>query len=151
MPQNNQSEFNLVIERVFNAPRESVWKAWTDQELRKKWLAPQGLHVGEDEGQMQKGAPYEVCMINSNGDEIRYAGEYRELIAPEKLVFTHVWKSDIHGGIPNIETLCTVFLEKLADDRTKMTFTQTGFNSAESQDNHKGGWSECFDKLVEVI
>ncbi|MEG9862759.1 MAG: SRPBCC domain-containing protein [Parvularculales bacterium] len=151
MDQAKENEFILVIERVFDAPRERVWKAWTDHELRMKWMSPDGLYVGEDEGKIQAGGSYEACMINSAGDEIRYAGEYREIVKPERLVFTHAWKSDIGGAIPNFETLCTVDLEELSDGKTKMTFTQQGLSSEDSRDNHNGGWSECFDKLLDIL
>lgn len=145
----SKSNFSLNIERILNAPREAVWKAWTNHELRMRWLSPAGFYVSEDVGEIKVGEAYKACMISPESNESRYAGEYLELKAPEKLVFTHIWQNDI-CGIPNIETICTVLLEELEDGRTKMTFTQTGLSSADSRDSHIGGWSECFDKLFSL-
>ena len=149
-PQPLDQEFMLVIERVFDVPREHVWKAWTDHKLRAQWLSPTGFYVSEDDGRIQPHESYKACMISPEGNESRYAGEYREMIEPEKLVFTHIWQNDT-CGIPNIETVCTVFLEEIEDGKTKMTFTQTGLSSADSRDSHHGGWSGCFVKLTSLL
>ncbi|WP_421779999.1 SRPBCC family protein [Kiloniella litopenaei] len=145
-----QAEFTLVIERVFDAPREQVWKAWTDRDIRMQWLSPKDFSVRQDDGRICAGHEYKACMISSAGKESRYAGEYREVKEPEKLVFTHTWQNDI-CGVPYIETLCTVLLEETADGKTKMIFTQSGLRSADARRSHNGGWSECFDKLKAVV
>ena len=144
-----ETEFTLVIERVFDAPREQVWKAWTDHDLRMQWLSPKGFHMNEDDGDIQTGVSYKACMISPEGHESRYAGEYCEIKEPEKLVFTHTWHNDT-CGIPGIETICTVLLEETDNGKTKMTFTQSGISSAASRDSQNGGWSECFDKLYNL-
>ncbi|WP_417432522.1 SRPBCC family protein [Kiloniella sp.] len=141
-----QAEFTLVIERIFDVPREKIWMAWTDHDIRMQWLSPKDFSVVQDEGCIQTDKAYKACMINSEGKESRYAGEYREVKEPEKLVFTHVWQNDT-CGIPDIETVCTVLLEEIEVGKTKMTFIQTGLRSEDARISHKGGWNECFDKL----
>jgi uncharacterized protein YndB with AHSA1/START domain len=79
-----------------------------------------------------------------DGTELWLGGVYKEVVRPEKLVFTHAW--DGPNGKPGPETLVTVtFVEKGSD--TEMHFHQTGFDSVESRNGHGEGWNECFGLL----
>ncbi|MEE4378241.1 MAG: SRPBCC domain-containing protein [Candidatus Competibacteraceae bacterium] len=138
--------FELTITRIFDAPRERVWQAWTDKEQVIEWLSPKGFYVKEHKGKIAEGEHYRERMISPAGNDSVFFGEYLELSPPEKLVFTHIWEND-ECGIPEVRTVCTVLLETMSDGKTKMIFTQTGLSSEESRDSHESGWSECFDKL----
>jgi uncharacterized protein YndB with AHSA1/START domain len=71
-------------------------------------------------------------------------GVYREIVEPERLVFTFAWEDE--DGQPKHETLVTVtFAEQ--DSKTRLTFHQAIFESIESRDSHRSGWSECSDHL----
>lgn len=140
------SDFTLVIERILNAPRERVWQAWTDKAQIMQWLSPKGFHVREHKGSIAAGENYREIMVSPEGEDSIFYGEYLEMTAPEKLVFTHIWENDT-CGIPEVRTVCTVLLEEIEGGKTKMTFTQEGLVSADSRDSHNGGWGECFDKF----
>lgn len=138
----------LVIKRVFDAPRELVFKAWTDPEMLKQWSAPQGFTIPVAEGELKPGGKWRSMMRKPDGTELWLGGVYREIIPPERLVFTHAW--DDKNGKPGHETVVTVTLVE-RNGKTEMTFKQGIFDSVESRDGHKGGWTECFDRLEALI
>lgn len=153
MPERNSatltaSEQELVIDRTFEAPRDLVWKAWTDAEQMKHWSAPKGFTMPVNEGELRVGGKWRSCMVTPEGKELWLGGEYREIVAPERLVFTHAW--DGPDGKPGPETLVTVTLTEQGG-KTKMNFRQTGFDSVESRNGHNDGWSQCFDLLAELL
>jgi len=138
----------LVITRVFDAPRELVWKAWTEPERLKQWSAPKGFTIPVAEGEMRPGGAWKSCMRKPDGTELWLAGVYQEIDEPRRLVFTHAWLDG--NGKPGPETLVTVTLTERAG-KTEMSFRQSGFDSAESRDGHAGGWNECFDRLEGLL
>ena len=141
-------ELELVITRVFDASIERVWKAWTDPEDMKKWSAPRGFTIPVSEGELKPGGHWKAVMVDPRGARMPLGGIYREVVPPERLVFTHSWFDE--NDNPGPETVCTVLLKSLGD-KTEMTFRQTGFTSAGSREGHEGGWTECFDKLSELL
>ena len=137
------SETELVITRTFDAPRELVWKAWTED--MDKWSAPPQFTMPVSEGDVRPGGKWRACMKNKHdGSELWLGGVYKEVVKPEKLVFTHAW--DGPDGKPGPDTLVTVtFAEK--GGKTEMNFRQTGFDSVESRNGHIEDCTECFDLL----
>jgi uncharacterized protein YndB with AHSA1/START domain len=87
-------------------------------------------------------------MRKPDGTDLWLGGVYREIVEPERLVFTHAWLDA--NGKPGPETLVTVTLTERGG-KTEMKFRQTGFDSTESREGHAGGWGECFDKLEELL
>jgi uncharacterized protein YndB with AHSA1/START domain len=144
----SKSDRELVIKRVFDAPRELVFKAWTDPEHLKQWSAPQGFTIPVAEGDLRPGGKWRSMMRKPDGTELWLGGVYREIVEPERLVFTHAW--DDKNGRPGHETVVTVTLVE-RDGKTEMTFRQGLFESVESRDGHQGGWTECFDRLEELL
>jgi len=141
-------ELELLITRVFDAPRARVWQAWADPEQMKQWSAPRGFTIPVSEGELRPGGKWRACMRKPDGTDLWLGGVYREVIEPERMVFTHAW--DDQNGKPGPETLVTVtFIER--GGKTEMNFRQTGFDSAGERDGHAGGWSECFDRLDEIL
>jgi uncharacterized protein YndB with AHSA1/START domain len=138
----------LIITRIFDAPRELVWKAWTEPERIKQWLAPKDFTIPVAEGDLRPGGAWRSSMRKPDGTELWLGGVYREIVEPERLVFTHAWLDE--KGKPGPETLVTVTLTERGS-KTEMKFRQTGFDSVESRDGHGGGWNECFDKLEEAL
>ncbi|HWL38661.1 MAG TPA: SRPBCC domain-containing protein [Gemmatimonadaceae bacterium] len=138
----------LVIERTFDAPRELVWKAWTDPEMLKQWSAPHGVAIPVSEGELRPGGKWRACMHTPEGKDLWLGGTYREIVPPERLVFTHAW--DDPSGKPGHETLITVILTERAG-KTEMDFRQTGFDSNESRDGHNDGWNQCFERLKRLV
>ena len=138
----------LVITRVFDAPRERLWKAWTDPEDMKQWSAPKGFTVPVSEGELKPGGHWKAVMVKPDGTPLPLGGVYREINPPERLVFTHAWFDE--NDKPGPETVCTVVLKELGS-KTEMTFRQTGFTSGDSREGHEGGWTECFEKLEDLL
>lgn len=138
----------LVITRVFDAPRQLVWKAWTEPERIKQWLAPKDFTIPVAEGDLRPGGAWRSSMRKPDGTDLWLGGVYREIVEPERLVFTHAWLDE--KGKPGPETLVTVTLTARGS-KTEMSFRQTGFDSAKSREGHAGGWNECFDKLEELL
>lgn len=83
----------LVIERVFNAPRELVFQAWTDLEHIPKWFGPKhhpATHVTAD---LRPGGRWRGCLRSPETGVILWlGGVYREIVPPERLVFTFAWR-----------------------------------------------------------
>jgi uncharacterized protein YndB with AHSA1/START domain len=143
------SESELVIVRTLNAPRALVWKAWTDPEQMLRWLAPRGATVVEVSGEVQPGGKWRRCMQkDATGEKLWLGGAYREVVEPERMVFTFAWDGD--DGQPENEMLITLtFAEQ--GKKTVMTLRQIGFRSVEQRDNHRGGWNSALDRLEELV
>lgn len=138
------SERELLITRIFDAPRSLVYQAWTEVEHLSRWSAPRGFTIVHNEGELRPGGKWRSCMRSPEGRDLWLGGTYLEVVQNELLSFTHAW--DGPDGKPGHETRVTVKLEDLAG-KTKMTFRQAFFESAEQRDGRRGGWSQCFDRL----
>jgi uncharacterized protein YndB with AHSA1/START domain len=143
------AERELIITRIFHAPREFVFKAWTDPEHGKHWMGPRGFTATHQEGDVQPGGRWRLCLRRDDtGDELWQGGVYREAVEPERQVFTFAW--DGENGHRGHETLITLtFAEH--EGKTKMTFRQGVFESIEQRDGHQGGWNSTFDRLEEYV
>ncbi len=152
MPKGNsiptEPQLAIAITRVFDAPRELLFKMWTEGKHLLRWSAPRGFAIPHAEAEVRPGGPWRCCMRSPDGVDYWVGGVYREVVAPERLVFTHAF--DEEEGNRGPETLVTV---TFADDngKTRMTFRQTGFGSVKSRDGHEEGWNECFDLLAEYV
>jgi uncharacterized protein YndB with AHSA1/START domain len=132
----------LVIKRTFNAPRDLVWKAWSDPAQAKEWWGPNGFTLPFLEMDQRTGGKWRAMMRSPDGKDMWQHGVYREIIPPEKTVYTFAWDAD-----PENETLVSVVF-KPKGDKTEMTFTQEGFSSAEDREGHNDGWSQTFNRLA---
>jgi uncharacterized protein YndB with AHSA1/START domain len=146
-PDAEAGERELVITRVFDAPRELVFAAWTTREHLLNWAAPRNFTVVDCDGDLRPGGVWRETMRSPEGKEHRNGGTYREIVAPERLVYTFAWEED---GKRGHETLVTVTFEN-EGGKTKMTFRQGPFESVESRDGHQGGWSEAFERLAACV
>lgn len=143
------AEHELIITRIFDAPRELVFDAWTRPEHLQHWQgAPRGFTVTTQESDIRTGGGFRICMRSPEGKEQWLKGSYREIIRPERLVFTHVWLDA--SGKPTQETLVTVTFETRGK-RTEMTLRQSGFKFAEVRDGHRMGWTSALDVLAEYL
>jgi uncharacterized protein YndB with AHSA1/START domain len=142
------AERELVITRVFDAPRALVFKAWTDARQAKSWWGPKDYPATHLEMDARPGGAWRGCLRSiDDGRELRLGGEFREVVAPERIVFTFAWDEEGERGL---ETLVTVtFAEQ--DGKTQMTFRQVPFQSVEERDGHRGGWTSSFDRLEDYV
>jgi uncharacterized protein YndB with AHSA1/START domain len=144
----DEAGYALEIVRVFDAPRDLVYRAWTEPERMAQWAAPHGYTITHNEGEIRPGGAWRSCMRSPEGEDLWLGGVYREVIENELLVFTHAWDDD--DGKPGRDTLVTVAFED-EEGATRMTFRQSGFESADDRDGHRGGWNESFERLAEVL
>jgi len=144
----DMSDRELVISRVFDAPRALVFKIWTQPLAVKQWWGPRGYTTLLCEMDLRPGGAWRVESRHTDGSETAERGVFREIAEPERLVFTHAWEGE--DGKPGHETLVTV---TFADhgDKTRMTFHQAPFTSVEIRDGHVQGWNESFDMLAEHL
>jgi uncharacterized protein YndB with AHSA1/START domain len=139
----------ITITRVFDAPRDRVWKEWTEPEAFADWFGGKESEIPLSSVSMdvRPGGSWRATMFASPGRrEIRWKGEYREVVAPERLVFT---VSDQPGE--EAYELVTVVLTDLAEGRTEMLFQQRGHMSAEQYERAGQGWSSFFDRIAQRL
>ena len=138
------SDNELVITRVLNAPREMVWRAWTEREHMMRWSCPKDFSLLFCEGDLRIGGAWRAGMRSPEGQEFVMGGEYCEIAPPEYLAFTHGWENDEYH--PGHVSQITVALEEVSCG-TKMVFRQTKLATASSRDGHAEGWTGAFDNL----
>ena len=143
-----KEEREVLLTRVFDAPRELVFKAWTDPEHVAQWYGPAGFSVVFLEMDVRPGGAWRKCMRSPEGIDYWRRGVFREVVEPERLVFTYV--SDDPLGISGHETLVTItFADRGA--KTLMTFRQAEFESVAARDSHRGGWTSCMERFAAYV
>ena len=144
---NAMAQHELVITRTFDAPRALVFKAWSKAEHAVRWYGPKDFTCPHCEIDFRVGGAYRACIRSPEGKEYWMVGIYREIVEPERIVFTFRWEEDGERGRENLITV--TFAEQ--GDKTRMTFRQAFFESVEQRDSHNEGWSECFDRLLQFL
>jgi uncharacterized protein YndB with AHSA1/START domain len=142
------AERELVITRLFDAPRKLVFEAWTDPKHLAQWWGPRDHPAALVKLDVRPGGAWRHCLRSTEtGNDLWHRGVFREVVAPERLVFTFAWEEDGERGL---ETLVTVtFADE--DGKTRMTLRQTPFQSDGERDGHQGGWDSTFDRLAEHL
>jgi uncharacterized protein YndB with AHSA1/START domain len=151
----------MVITRVFDAPRELVWRAWTDPQYVMQWWGPKGFTSPVCKIDFRVGGKFLCCMRTPDGQDFWNAGEYHEIVPLEKIV-SSMYFSDAEGnkvepehyGIEHeaIEGAYDVTtFEDFGDGQTKLTFTgnepmEDAINSGQLE-----GWKQILDKVAAVI
>jgi uncharacterized protein YndB with AHSA1/START domain/DNA-binding transcriptional ArsR family regulator len=136
----------ITITRVFDAPRESVWKEWTEAERFADWFGgPQSeVPLASVSMDVRPGGAWRCTMFaGPDRHEIHWHGEYQEVHKPERLVFT---LSDEPGG--DLYELVTVVFTDLGDGRTEMHFQQHGYMEPDQYDRTEQGWNGFFDRIA---
>jgi uncharacterized protein YndB with AHSA1/START domain len=139
----------LVIERVFDAPRPLVFKAWTKPEHMVQWFGPRGFKSTILRSELRPGGAYRIHMRGPEGDDHWMQGVFHEIVEPERLVMASNW-ADAEGNPTRPETTLTVTLQE-HDGKTKLTLHQAIFESVTARDAHCGGWSSSLDRLAEYL
>lgn len=141
------TEITLNLRRIFKAPREKVFRAWTDPEELKKWWGPEGYATPSAEVDLRVGGKYRLGMRKLPDGEIFYlSGIYREVRPPERLVYTWRWQGQPEHG----ETLVTVEFREVGDS-TEVVLTHERFPTEKARDDHNRGWSGCLDRLAKLL
>ena len=143
----------LTITRDFNAPRERVWRAWTQPDALIRWHGPKFYPAAEVCADVRVGGGWRACLKSDNVEDVVLwqSGRYLVVTPPERLEFTFAWETPNHEDGPGVQTHVIVRLEELANGDTRMHFSQTGFLSTESAVSHSDGWNGTFDRLAEFL
>ena len=142
------TERALVITRVFDAPRGLVFKACAEPEHLAHWWGPTDFTLPSCTINFRPGGAYRFHMRSPEGADHWLRGVYREIVEPERLVFTYAWE-DAEGKSGH-ETLVTVTFEEFGG-KTKLTLHQAVFESVSVRTEHQSGWTECLDRLVAYL
>ena len=142
------AELELVITRILDAPRELVFKAWTEPDRAIRWWGPRGFTTAHYELDFRPDGAYRVCMRSPEGTEHWQRGVCREVVEPERLVFTFAWEDS--EGKPGHETVVTVTLAEFGA-KTKLTLHQAVFETVTARDLHQGGWASALECLAEYL
>ena len=151
----------FVISRSFDAPRDLVWKAWTEPQRMAQWFGPKGANVVHSKNDLRPGGVYHYGMRTPDGNKIWGKWVYREILPPQRLVFVSSF-SDENGGITRHpmspdwprETLSTILFDDV-DGKTTVTVKWATINATaieretfeKARSSMTGGWSGTFEQL----
>jgi len=150
----NETE-RMTVTRVFDAPRELVWKAWTDPKYIMQWWGPKGFTAPVCKMDFRVGGKLLCCMRSPDGQEFWNAVEYREIVSS-------MYFSDPEGnkvdpaqlGIEHeaIEGAYDVALfEDLGSGQTKLTFIGNEPMESAKNSGQLEGWNQILDKIADVV
>ena len=137
---------SLTIVRNFKAAPEKLWRALTQPEALKQWMAPSdAFTIPLAEADARVGGRYRIVMKAPDGEQHDVSGVYREVAPGRKLVYTWAWKST-----PERESLVTVEL-RAAGGGTELTLRHEQFADEEARDRHQQGWTGCLARLEKAL
>jgi uncharacterized protein YndB with AHSA1/START domain/uncharacterized damage-inducible protein DinB len=151
---------DVIITRIFDAPRELVWRAWTDPQQMMRWWGPPTFTAPACSMDLRVGGKYHFCMQAPDGQTFWSTGLYQEITPPKRLVFTDSF-ADEQGNVVAgsyygmgddfpLAMVVTVTLEEIGS-QTKMTLHHEGLPAGEMGDMTEQGWRGSFDKLAESL
>lgn len=150
MPANDRE---LVLTRIIDAPRERVFRAWTDPKLLVQWFAPRPWTTSVCEIDLRPGGVCHTVMRDPDGKEYPNTGVYLEIVKNEKLVFTDAYEADWRpAGKPFMTAIIT-----LEDVGGKTRYTARALHwTAADRETHEQmgfheGWGQCADQLAELV
>ena len=148
-----EENIQLQLRRVFDAPRDRVFKAWTDANQFKQWFgaaACEGSILQSLKMDARVGGKYRIQVRRADGECFTTVGVYREMKPPERLVFTWQFEKDgsgdAFGEVEPPEMLVTLEF-KARGKQTELILTHERFASIESRDRHHEGWNRCLGSL----
>lgn len=149
----NQVTKALILTRIFDAPRELVFKAWTDPQLLARWWGPHHYDNPVCEVDARPGGAIFIVMRGPDGLDNPMKGAFREIVPPERLVFTSCAFED-EAGHPQFENLNIVTFEDMGD-KTRLTLhVEVLYATPAAEGPLSGmevGWSQSLEKLDEVL
>jgi uncharacterized protein YndB with AHSA1/START domain len=155
---------NVVVTRVFEAPVEQVWQAWTDPEYVRQWWGPIGFTCPLAEMDFREGGASLVCMRAPEewgGQDVYSTWSYTKITPNERIeyIFNFVDKEGhkltpaqigIPAGVPE-DGHHVVTFKALSDNRTEMTMTEHGYTTDQAHDISKAGLEQCLDKMADSL
>ncbi len=141
-----QERPSLSIVRKLDAAPGKVWRAITEPEMLKRWMAPSDdFKIPVVEAELRVGGRYHIIMNAPDGQVHDVSGVYREIVPNKKLVYTWAWKST-----PERESVVTIELRPTGGG-TELTLKHEQFADAEARDRHQQGWMGCLARLEKAV
>jgi uncharacterized protein YndB with AHSA1/START domain len=144
-------DHEVTITRVFDAPRELVWQAWTEPEHFSQWFGgghPMTVPLSGVSMDVRPGGAWNATMVNAeDGSELPFRGTYREVVAPERLVLTFADVQDAENT--NVEVLTVTFTD--VGGKTEVVAHQAGNMPQEQYPRLAEGYGKFFDALAEHL
>ena len=141
-----QERPSLSIVRKYDAAPGKVWRAITEPEMLKKWMAPSdAFKVPVAEADLRVGGRYHIIMNAPDGQVHDVSGVYREIVPNKKLVYTWAWKST-----PERQSVVTIEL-RAAGGGTELTLRHEQFFDEEARNHHEQGWNGCLARLEKAV
>lgn len=146
----NREQLTVSMSRVFNAPRELVWKVYTDPALVPSWWGLRETTTRVDKMDVREGGEWRYVERNADGTEYGFKGVYKEVVAPERLIYTFEFEP-----MPGHVITDAVRLEAVGEDQTRVTVLSQ-FDSLEDLDGMlqtgmEGGANESWDRMEELL
>jgi uncharacterized protein YndB with AHSA1/START domain len=150
----------IRIERIFDAPRERVFEAWTRAEFLLRWYAPQGCTIHFEHIDVRPGGRFHSCIHNPAFGDCWCVGVYREIVRPERIVYTLAIADSAGNEIDPVqaghdpgwprETLVRVTLEELGG-ATRLILEQNALESLAKQTGAHPSWLQMLERLAEIL
>jgi len=134
----------LVIRRVYAAPPQRVYDAWTNPELAREFLCPQGMTVADAAMDVRAGGTYRIDMRTAENEAYVAFGTYRDVQPARRLSMTWQWEED--NPAEQHETLLTLEFNPHGSG-TEVILTHERLSSEESRENHTNGWTSILQRL----
>ena len=148
---------DLTLTRTFEAPVESVWKAWSDSDQVKSWWGPTGFTTPVAKMDFREGGTSLVCMRSPQGHDMYNTWTYKRIVPLSSIEFVLDW-ADKDGnrvdpasmGLPPTmprDVRHVITFKSVGKNKTEMTITEFGYISDEHFDLSKAGLEQCLDKM----
>jgi len=131
------------LNRVIAAPREAVFRAWTDPDELRRWWGPPGFSCPSAEIDLRVGGRYRIAMQPPEGDVFYLSGTFKVIEPPSRLVYSWAWE----GADSPAETLVAVEF-RTRGQATEIVLSHTLFADAAVRDRHAQGWDGCLGRLA---
>jgi uncharacterized protein YndB with AHSA1/START domain len=138
----------IEIARVYEAPRELVWRAWTEPEELVQWWGPPGWSTPLETVTMEvrPGGDFRLTSVSDDGTKMPVVGVYREVVEPERLVLDEPAEQAWHEGSESVVTFTD-----LGDGRTEVVIRATIQTTDEMRRNAERGMRATFDRLADHL
>jgi uncharacterized protein YndB with AHSA1/START domain len=152
------TEKDLVIVREFNAPRDLVWKVWTEGEHIEKWWGPRGFDTKVVEMDLRPGGKWHYTMVGPDGMEYPVKGVISEIVPPERIVTTDEFGEGFEDAHPDLDLpkgiVSTALFEDLGS-RCRLIL-RIAHSTIEDRKKHEdmgvvAGWNSSFDCMDEYL
>ncbi|EKE11098.1 MAG: hypothetical protein ACD_15C00138G0021 [uncultured bacterium] len=156
----NNGQSALTILRIFDAPLNRVWEAWTNPEELKKWWGPKDFTCPHSEMDFRVGGKYLSCMKGPDGKEYWSTGIYKEIAPFEKIVAGDSFADERGNVVPAsyygmgelpLELEIEISFNELKSGKTEMILRHSGLPEGEMREMTRQGWNQSFDKLEESL